>query len=195
MGSKSEAREARKALKKQQFEESKDKLIEKVQDLDQPRYIVAIDDMKSPAISPRVNQDKDKIPKATKDASRFNAMVTWCISNADLDGKWSWHELRKWSDDEWSGEIDPTFRDFSQKTWAKIDELASGSGHKMHHEQEVYSLIREARRRWKKLGLEEFETAFRFRLGGTKRAWGYIVQAHFFLVWWERHHKIYPVER
>jgi hypothetical protein len=136
-----------------------------------------------------------KAPKAAKDGSRFGDLVTWCITNSDVEGKWSWHEPRRWTVDEWAGVIDPKFQEFSQKTWAEIDKLTSGAQHKMHHEQEISTLIKQARRRWRKLGLEEFETAFRFRLGGTRRAWGYIVQSHFFFVWWEREHNIYPTDK
>lgn len=195
MGSKSDARAARKAQKQQQFEDAKKKLLGKVHNLEQPKCIVTVDDTKQPHISPNVDSDTAKTPKAAKDGSRFGELVTWCITKADKDGKWSWHELREWTNDEWNTDIDPTFKEFTQKTWAQIDELSSGSGHKMHHDQDVSSLIKEARRRWKKLGLEQFDTAFRFRLGGTKRAWGYIVQSHFFLVWWERHHKLYPTDK
>jgi hypothetical protein len=195
MGKKSEARAARKAQKQQQFEDAKQKLLEKVHDLEQPKYIVAVDDNKQPHLSPSINADTNKTPKAAKDGSRFGELVTWCITNADVEGKWGWHEPREWTDDEWTGIIDPKFQEFSQKTWAQIDELTSGTQHKMHHEQEISTLIKQARRRWKKLGLEEFETAFRFRLGGTRRAWGYIVQSHFFFVWWEREHNIYPTDK
>lgn len=195
MGKKSEARTARKAQKLQQFEETKKKLLEKVHDLEQPKYIVSVNDTKQPHISPNVDSDTVKAPKAAKDGSRFGDLVTWCITNSDVEGKWSWHEPRQWTVDEWAGVIDPKFQEFSQKTWAEIDKLTSGAQHKMHHEQEISTLIKQARRRWRKLGLEEFETAFRFRLGGTRRAWGYIVQSHFFFVWWEREHNIYPTDK
>ncbi len=64
----------------------------------------------------------------------------------------------------------------------------------MHHEQLVGTLVDEAQSRWLELGLEEFDTAFRFRLGNTKRFWGFIVEGHFFGVWWERCHRLYPTK-
>lgn len=64
----------------------------------------------------------------------------------------------------------------------------------MHHEQGVGSLLDEAQNRWLELGLEEFDTAFRFRLGGKRRFWGFRVQGHFFGVWWDREHSLYPVD-
>jgi len=43
--------------------------------------------------------------------------------------------------------------------------------------------------RWRELDLEQFESIFRFRLGDQKRrTWGFIVQAHFHMVWWDRNH-------
>ncbi|QGX39444.1 hypothetical protein [Permianibacter aggregans] len=195
MGKKSEERIARKAQKLLQFEKSKEKQLEKVHNLERPKIVVNVDDTKQPHIAPSVNENVTNTPKAAKDGSRYGELVTWCITGADKEGKWSWHEPREWSNEEWDNDIAPSFQEFARKTWAEIDHLSSGSSHKMHHDQDVASLIKEARRRWRKLGLEQFDTAFRFRLGGTKRAWGYIVQAHFFLVWWERHHKLYPVNK
>jgi len=64
----------------------------------------------------------------------------------------------------------------------------------MHHGHEVSDLVSEAQKRWIALDLEQFDSVFRFRLGGTKRVWGYIVQAHFHIVWWDRLHSIYPSE-
>ena len=49
-----------------------------------------------------------------------------------------------------------------------------------------------AQRRWRDLEYEEFDVLFRFRLGNLKRAWGIVVQSHFFMVWWDRTHSIYP---
>jgi hypothetical protein len=78
-------------------------------------------------------------------------------------------------------------------TWQEIDRQASGSGHKLHHGHEIGDLIVEAQERWAHLELDEYDAVFRFRIGGQKkRAWGYIVQAHFHFVWWDRNHSIYP---
>jgi uncharacterized phage-associated protein len=59
--------------------------------------------------------------------------------------------------------------------------------------QELITLVKEAQNRWIEIGLEEYDTAFRFRFANTVRAWGVRLEGHFYLVWWERHHKIYPV--
>ena len=195
MGKKSEKRAKRKAQKQERFEEAKASFVQKVSESHQPKYISDPDTPKIPHVASQVNQAAISTPKAIKDGGRFGEIVTWCVKNKDIEGKWSWHCPRQWTDEEWNTDISPHFEEFSQKTWAEIDELASGSGHKMHHDQEISTLIKEARRRWKKLGFEQFDTAFRFRLGGTKRAWGYIVQSHFFFVWWERKHKIYPTNQ
>jgi hypothetical protein len=196
--SKREARELKKALKQEKFEASKAALIEKVKDDHQPRTIIEPVTDKAPRIIPNIVQAAapfDKTPKAIEDGGRFGAPVTLCITKADREGSWSWKENRNWSDSEWNTDIHPHFEEFMQKTWGDIDAAASGSGHKMHHDHQVSDLVKEARRRWKKLDLEQFDSVFRFRLGNKRRAWGYIVQAHFFMVWWERNHRIYPVDK
>lgn len=77
---------------------------------------------------------------------------------------------------------------FEQKTPAKGDKSRS-----KHHFQLLTTLVQEAQDRWIEIGLEEYDTAFRFRFANTIRAWGIKLQGHFYLVWWERYHKIYPV--
>jgi hypothetical protein len=114
------------------------------------------------------------------------------MTRIDHLGEWSWAEPRAWTDDEWARDIEPSFREFERMTWAQVDRFASGGGHKMHHAQEFERIVDEAQQRWMALDLAEFaDSIFRFRLGNTKRAWGFIVQAHFHMVWYERQHKIH----
>jgi hypothetical protein len=94
---------------------------------------------------------------------------------------------------ELSRELEP----LKQMTWSEIARLETGEGkkrkrRKRHHPQDVASITPEARARWAALELDQFDTAYRFRLGGTKRAWGFQHGSHFYLVWYERLHKIYP---
>jgi hypothetical protein len=81
----------------------------------------------------------------------------------------------------------------AQLTWGEVDQFSSDAGHKMHHGHEISDLVEEAQERWRRLGLEQYDSVFRFRLGGTRRFWGVIVQGHFYGVWWDRVHAIYPV--
>lgn len=97
--------------------------------------------------------------------------------------------------DEWANDILPPMNEFSQMTWGHIDTFGSGSGHKMHHSQPLDAISAEAQARWMQLDLEQFDSLFRFRLGNTRRVWGFVLQAHFFMVWSERHHKIAPTTK
>jgi hypothetical protein len=159
-----------------------------------PKVIADGQQLAFPKISAELNQIPLDTPKAIAPKSLFRMHMTWCTTQSDLEGIWSWGEPRAWSQDEWETEINPKFREYEKQKWAEIDAHNSGTGHKMHHEQEVHTLTKEAQERWIEKNLEQFETAFRFRLGGKKRAWGYRLQAHFHLVWWERNHKIYPLD-
>jgi hypothetical protein len=135
---------------------------------------------------------EQKISLASK-GSRFSLQMTWCARCGDVEGDWSWNEPRQWDETEWLYDIKAALDCLEGSTWAEIDAFSSDSGHKMHHGHELNDLRREARRRWKKLGYEEFGSVFRFSTGNTQRAWGVILQGHFYLVWFEREHKIYPV--
>jgi len=124
--------------------------------------------------------------------------LTWCTTVSDLDGKWSWQEQRCWTGKEWQTQILPNFSLLEKSTWSEIlfEQKAPAKGGKSvpkHHPQELTTLVQEAQDRWIEVGLEEYDTAFRFRFANTIRAWGIKLQGHFYLVWWERYHKIYPV--
>jgi len=124
--------------------------------------------------------------------------LTWCTTVSDLDGKWSWQEQRCWTGEEWQTQILPNFSLLEKSTWSEIlfEQKTPAKGGKSvpkHHPQELTTLVQEAQDRWIEVGLEEYDTAFRFRFANTIRAWGIKLQGHFYLVWWERHHKIYPV--
>lgn len=124
--------------------------------------------------------------------------LTWCTSHSDIDGEWSWREPRQWTEAEWQTEIHPNFKSLEKSTWYEIlyVQKVSASGGKRvpkNHPQEISTLVNEAQKRWILIGLEEYDTAFRFRFTGTIRAWGIKLGGHFYLVWWERKHKIYPV--
>lgn len=196
MGKKSEAREARKAEQLAKFEQSKAALLSKVSIDPQPKTALDTAVDPAPRIAPhlaRAAAQAEKQPKAIADGGRFDSQVTWCITRADRAGRWSWHEDRAWTENEWNQTISPAFSQFEKMTWRQVDSFSSETGHKMHHGHEVSDLVKEAQVRWVALDLEQFDTVFRFRLGGTRRAWGYVVQAHFHMVWWERRHRIYPV--
>ena len=124
--------------------------------------------------------------------------LTWCTTVSDLDGKWSWQEQRCWTDEEWQTQILPNFSLLEKSTWSEIlfeqkTPAKGGRSVPKYHHQELTTLVQEAQDRWIEIGLEEYDTAFRFRFANTVRAWGIKLQGHFYLIWWERYHKIYPV--
>lgn len=124
--------------------------------------------------------------------------MTWCDSESDREGRWAWGETRDWSPNEWEDQIYPTMKSMESQTWNQIiNEMKTkarrGKSVPYHHQQELDTLIKEAQDRWISLGLDQYDTLFRFRLGSTRRAWGIRLGSHFFLVWYERNHKIYPV--
>lgn len=139
-----------------------------------------------------------KLPKFIEKPSIYNEKMTWCPSMADVEGSWDWGEERRWSEDEWTNEILRELDPLRDITWSQIAQFETGEGkrgkkrRKRHHPQEISTINQDARARWSEIGLELFDTAYRFRLGGTKRAWGLQYGSHFYLVWYERHHMIYP---
>lgn len=180
------------------FEEDKAALLKKVQIAREPKHAEPTRSDKTPRLAPHLLQAAeraDRAPLVANVRSRFSAKMTWCHTRADTKDHWSWGEPRAWTDQEWGEVISPMLNHLAQLTWQEIDACNSGSGHKMHHGHELSDLIDEAQERWLELDLEQFDSVFRFRIGGQRsRAWGFILQAHFHLVWWDREHLIYPTD-
>lgn len=195
MSKKSEKRAHKKALAQQKFTENKARFVERVVIDHQPTQVVTPSVIIKPHLAPHLERDiakTEKKPKVIQDGSRFCSRVTWCISRADRTEHWSWGESRNWEAHEWTLTIRPAFDSFEKLTWGEIDGLSSDTGHKLHHGHEIGDLIEEAQERWRYLNLEQYDSVFRFRLGNMPRAWGFIVQSHFYFVWWDRNHSIYP---
>lgn len=197
MGKKSEARALRKIRAQEKFEAGKSLLIHKVTIAQQPRQVIIPSSNDQPRLAPhlaRAAEQAEQAPKSIVDGSRFSSPVTWCITKADQEDEWSWGEKRAWEQAEWDDVINPPFDEFAKLTWREVDTHSSDKGHKMHHGHEISDLLQEAQQRWKNLDYEQYDTVFRFRIGNTGRVWGFILQAHFHIVWWDRYHNIYPTE-
>lgn len=143
------------------------------------------------------NQSKS-VYTATESGFSNDCHLTWCTTIADVEGEWSWQEPRAWTEEEWQTQISRNFAELERLTWSEIlfQQKTVAKGNKSvskHHFQEVETLVAEAQDRWLEIELEEYDVAFRFRFANTIRAWGIKLEGHFYLVWWERYHRIYPV--
>ncbi len=189
-------------------EERKKAKLEKAQKLkkallssEQKNIVIEIPQLDCPKvpITPKDRENKlKKIPIFKKKPAIYDSSMTWCTELSDIDGSWGWGEQRSWSEKEWEEEILRELGALAKLTWSEIAKMETGEGkgkkrRKRHHPQAVSSIIPEAQERWKELNLEQFDTSYRFRLGGAKRAWGFQCGAHFYLIWYERNHQIYPV--
>jgi hypothetical protein len=135
-----------------------------------------------------------KAPRLGADpGSIWSLSMTWCTTLKDVVGSWSWGQPREWTVSQWDTHICPTLTALTQLTWQEIELQTSGRNRK-HHPQSVSSICKEARDRWVELEIES-DVAYRFRLTGTQRAWGYRMGAHFHFIWYDEKHKIYPVEK
>jgi hypothetical protein len=119
--------------------------------------------------------------------------MTWCVTARDVVGHWSWREPRQWTDAEFQQQIQAKLDALTSSTWGEIHQMFSG-GLQCHHEQPVVSLIAEVQDRWAHIGVYA-DTTFRFRLTGSQRAWGFREGAHFKMVWYDREHRFFPVEK
>lgn len=194
--SRKERRAERKAAKEAKQQEKSIRLKENIiETANTPRIAVLPDIDKQPQTALSIQDlDVPKQPKANYSGSRHGHMMTWCARISDQDGEWSWSESRDWTGKEWSNEIMKPLNSMEGQEWLELQNMSSDTGHLMHHDHEVADLCREAQDRWIELNYEEFDTVFRFRTGNLKRAWGIEQMGHFYLIWYERNHNIYPTD-
>ncbi len=125
---------------------------------------------------------------------------SWCCSQSDREGEWTWknNEPRSWTDDEFTSDIESRLNSYNNNSWMEVESFtyngASGFRKQLNKYQSLDTICNEAQERWLSLDtINQFDELFRFRLGTHKRIWGIRIQHHFFLVWYERHHQIYPL--
>lgn len=195
MGTKADARAERQRENAEKFAREKARLLAQIVPEPQPK-VAQLPALEQMALHPGVDPAELVVPeqpRTRESGSRLHLHVTWCVRKRDITDSWSWGEVRQWSSAEWSGTIGPAFANFERLTWGELQKLTSDTQHLMHHDQELSSICSEAQQRWLDIGLEQFDTLFRLRMGNTLRFWGFVLQGHFFGVWWEREHRISPV--
>lgn len=199
MATPKERRAQREAEKQEKWAVERQKTLDNLGLMQTPSTLAQAPE-KQPRLAPHLERHATKEPKAVADFDRHAQRMTWCHTKSDQVGQWTWGELRAWTVEEWDGTILPSLNHLKNSTWEEIEQM-SAPGKKnrrlrSHHWHDLIDLVEEAQQRWIEVGLEQFDTVFRFRIGGQRRrAWGYVVQAHFHLVWWDRMHKIFPTDK
>lgn len=199
MATPKERRAQREAEKQEKWAAERQKTLDKLALKQEPASLAVIPD-KQPRLAPHHEFTAAKTPKAVENNDRREQRMTWCDTKSDQVGQWTWGDPRAWTDQEWSDTIQPSLNHLKNSTWQEIEQMSApgkrGKRLRSHHWHEVVDIAQEAQQRWVELDLEQFDSVFRFRVGGQKRrAWGCVVQAHFHLVWWDRKHKIFPVDK
>ncbi|MBW3198131.1 hypothetical protein [Marinobacter nauticus] len=193
--SKAEKREAKKKEKEIRLETGRQALLDKVGAGSKKVRVEGPIPAEQKGISLLEEPDSTKSPKVNHSGD-YSFSMSWCKTEADIKGQWSWGESRQWTEEEWENVILPGFSNHENETWQHICSLkvpAKGGKHIPRNKTlPVDAICSEAQKRWIELGLEQFDTTFRFRFDGTTRAWGIKKQGHFFLIWFERLHNICP---
>jgi len=155
-------------------------------------------EIKDKHIRSQAPPDLTKLPRSTSPDNYKNYYFSWSDTHSDVDGCWGWNEPRQWSDEEYTQTIKPNMDSYNNDSWNDVENKTYSGRQKyrslLNKYQSVDSLCDEAQKRWVNLELlSQFEELFRFRLGSYKRIWGIRIQYHFYMVWYERCHKICPI--
>lgn len=140
----------------------------------------------------------EKTPRSVDPDNYKDTMFSWSENNADRDDAWSWGENRDWSQEEFDDDIKSHLDSLNNLAWHEVETLTyNGAGKyrkRLNKYQNVESLCDEALGRWiDELEMADFEETFRLRSGSDRRIWGVRISHHFYLIWYERNHKICPV--
>ncbi|WP_155981923.1 hypothetical protein [Nocardia sp. BMG111209] len=117
----------------------------------------------------------------------------WSAQSIDHEyaGEWDWHLAPKEAKD-----ILDLLAQMSGLSWREVKAQTFNSKNKtrrLHHSQSIETICPAAQKR-----LEELEIAvsevFRLRHGNLNRSWGYMIGPVFHVVWWDRHHRVCPVD-
>ena len=173
--------------------------VKKTHQLEKKARLLARPDFQfSPRIQRDIPDDRGNPRIGVDPGSIMDCLMEWSSSEADIIGAWSWGQPRKWDEDDWDNLIYPNLCEFQKLKWSEIYAQRTvgkkNKIHKKHHEMHVCDIDKEACERWNELGLDEYETMFRFRLGNKPRLWGYRIYIKYFLIWWDKFHKICPNE-
>ena len=140
-----------------------------------------------------------KEPRSINQDRYKEYFFSWCDTVSDIEDSWSWGEVRQWTDNEYAQIIKPHMDSNNNNSWAEVEAQtyngAGGFRKNLNKYQMLDSICDEAQLRWLDLELmSQFDELFRLRLGSFKRIWGVRIQHHFYLVWYEREHKICPID-
>jgi hypothetical protein len=125
--------------------------------------------------------------------SIYQMLMVWDCTRADRAEAWSWGLARDWGADAWNGVIHPKLSDFEKMLWREIEAATTDSGHHMHHSMPRDTIVAEAQQRLDYLESVE-EDIYRFRLGNRRRLWGFRTVNVFELLWYDPEHHIYPTD-
>lgn len=140
-----------------------------------------------------------KTPRSNSPENYKNYFFSWCDTHSDTDGNWSWFEPRQWSKEEYSEIIKQHMDSHNNDSWYDVEAKTYNGKNKerksLNKYQPVDSICDEALDRWLNLeSLSQFEELFRLRAGSNRRIWGVRIFNHFYMVWYERNHKICPID-
>jgi hypothetical protein len=122
-----------------------------------------------------------------------NVHPSFSFKHLDRENRDGW----KWPDADGVKEIVDYLCVVSNSSWKDLRNQSTGNVRRrpLHHSQPIESLPTKAQKIITDLRLNEIvDEFFRFRMGGTKRLWGFVINGVFYIVWWDPDHKVYPTD-
>ncbi len=111
--------------------------------------------------------------------------MAWRFSNADIDGPFTCSQL----DHEEHNCLWDRLRAFEKMNVAELRNDGS------FHEIPIQKISPMARRRLRDIGLDDQETLYSFRMMAACRLWCMKHENLFSILWWDKHHQVYPTKK
>lgn len=139
--------------------------------------------VKEPKVSSSVSVSKT--PRWIGPTNIENTHLAWRFSKADLNGPYHCGAL--------------SHEDFRQ-LWDRLRSFEGKNAEELHangslHEVSIENISREAKQRISELKYDDIDSIHSFRIDGKCRLWCMKYQNIFCILWWDKDHEVYPVEK
>ena len=122
--------------------------------------------------------------------SSINENPVWKLGKIDFAGEWGFNNIDNGSTLK---NLHQKLKNFESMTWGEIEKKRGKSG-KLNHFMTIDKISANAQERFEKIRLsEEYDTLYSFHLSGTERLWGIRENEIYYILWWDKHHTVYPV--
>lgn len=138
----------------------------------------------------------EKEPRSIEEPAKYKDMnISWQLGILDIESNWG---LRNHGNlnNFFEYELLPKLKSFESMSWNDLEKQTHGkNGKSKHHSIEVSKIIKDAQKRLQELKFDDIDELFSLRLDGKFRIWGIRKFGFLQILWIDKNHEIYQINR